>query len=172
MTETLSTSLDDDVEAAVRQTLEAASERKVSIATAESCTGGLIASLLTDVEGYSHAFESGFVTYSDAAKMALLAVPAPLIADQGAVSREVALAMAAGALARSEADVAFAVTGFAGPAGPGDEEGLVHFACARRGGSTAHREAHYGSIGRARVRLECVSVAMEMIRAAIAEERG
>jgi nicotinamide-nucleotide amidase len=80
----------------------------------------------------------------------------------------VALAMAEGALARSEADVAFAVTGFAGPAGPGDEEGLVHFACLRRGGSTAHREAHYGSIGRTGVRLECVKVAMAMISEAVA----
>ena len=102
----------------------------------------------------------------------MLGVRAALIAAEGAVSRAVALAMAEGALARSEADVAFAVTGFAGPAGPGDEEGLVHFACARRGGSTDHREAHYGSIGRTRVRLECVKVAMAMIMAAISEERG
>jgi nicotinamide-nucleotide amidase len=167
----LSFALGADVEARVRQTLEAACAAELSIATAESCTGGLVASLLTDVEGASHAFERGFVVYTDAAKTEALGVPAELIAAESAVSRAVALAMAEGALARAPADVAFAVTGFAGPAGPDDEEGLVHFACARRGGSTAHREAHYGPVGRTRVRIECVRVAMEMIGAAISEER-
>lgn len=168
----LSFALGAELETSVRRMLEAACTAGVSIATAESCTGGLVASLLTDVEGASHAFERGYVVYSDAAKTDALGVPAELIAAEGAVSRAVALAMAAGALARSEADIAFAVTGFAGPAGDGDEEGLVHFACARRGGSTAHREAHYGSIGRTRVRLECVKVAMAMMMAAIREERA
>ena len=170
MMDTLSTTLGDELEAAVRRTLEAACAKELSIATAESCTGGLVASLLTDIEGKSHAFECGYAVYSDAAKTTALGVPAALVAEEGAVSRPVALAMAEGALARSEADVALAVTGFAGPAGEGSEEGLVHFACARRGGSTAHREAHYGSIGRTRVRLECVKVAMEMLMEAIAEE--
>jgi nicotinamide-nucleotide amidase len=163
MPETLSTALGDPVETAVRRTLAEASARGLSIATAESCTGGLIASLLTDVENSSHAFERGFVVYSEAAKVDVLGIPAAMIAGEGPVSRAVAVAMAEGALRRSQADVAFAVTGFAGPAGPDDEEGLVHFACARRGGSTDHREAHYGSIGRSRVRLECVKVAMAMI---------
>ena len=167
MQDTLSIPLGDAVEAMVRRTLEVACAKEVSLATAESCTGGLVASLLTDVEGASHAFDCGFAVYSDAAKTAALGVPAALIAEEGAVSRAVAIAMAEGALARSEAHVAFAVTGFAGPAGEGDEEGLVHFACARRGGPTAHSEAHYGSIGRSRVRLECVKVAMTMILAAI-----
>ncbi len=170
--DTLSFALGADVEALVRRTLEAACAADLAIATAESCTGGLVASLLTDVEGASHAFERGYVVYSDDAKTGALGVPAALIAAEGAVSRAVAVAMAAGALARSRADVAFAVTGFAGPAGPGDEEGLVHFACARRGGSTAHREAHYGSIGRTRVRVECVKVAMAMTMAAISGERA
>jgi len=168
----LAVPLGDEVEAAVRRTLSAAAAHGLAIATAESCTGGLVASLLTDVEGYSHAFERGYVVYSDAAKASALGVPGPLIAAEGAVSRAVAIAMAEGALARSNADLAFAVTGFAGPAGPEDEEGLVHFACARRGGSTDHREAHYGSIGRTRVRLECVRVAMAMMMAAIRGEQG
>jgi len=151
----------------VRATLAAASAAGCTIATAESCTGGLVASLLTDVVGASHAFEQGFVVYTDAAKVSALGVPAALIAGEGAVTRAVAIAMAEGALVRSEADVAFAVTGFAGPARPGEEKGLVHFACAARGGSTAHREAPYGRIGRARVRLECVGVAMAMISEAL-----
>lgn len=168
----LSFALGGEVEALVRATLEAACAADLAIATAESCTGGLVASLLTDVEGASHAFERGYVVYSDEAKSEALGVPAALIAAEGAVSRAVAVAMAAGALARSRADLALAVTGFAGPAGPDDEEGLVHFACLRRGGSTAHREAHYGSIGRTRVRVECVKVAMAMLMAAISEERA
>jgi nicotinamide-nucleotide amidase len=164
VTETLSTLLTDDVEAAVHRVLRTACDRGLRLATAESCTGGLVASLLTDVEGRSHAFDRGYVVYSDAAKTQVLGIPAELLAAQGAVSRAVAIAMAERALARSGADVAFAVTGFAGPAGDGDEEGLVHFACARRGGATAHREAHYGAVGRGPIRLECVKVATAMIQ--------
>lgn len=172
MDEPLSVALGDEVEAAIRRTLAAACEADLALATAESCTGGLVASLLTDIEGFSHAFERGFVAYTDAAKVEALGVPAAMIAAEGAVSRPVALAMAEGALARSGADIAFAVTGFAGRADDGDEEGLVHFACSCREGSTEHREAHYGSVGRTRVRLECVKVAMEMILAAVSEKRG
>ncbi len=105
------------------------------LATAESCTGGLIAATLTAIAGSSDVVECGFVTYSNAAKAAMLGVPAPLIARVGAVSREVAQAMAEGALARSAADVAVAVTGVAGPGGGSVEKpvGLVWFGCARRG---------------------------------------
>jgi nicotinamide-nucleotide amidase len=169
--ETLSPALPDGVEREVKRLLESACARELCFATAESCTGGLLASLLTDVEGASHAFERGFVTYSDAAKIELLGVDAALISHRGAVSRAVALAMAEGAIMRSGADIAIAVTGFAGPAGPDDEPGLVHFACARRGGATAHHEAHFGDIGRGPVRIGCIQVALGMMRDAL-EDKG
>jgi len=117
-TETLSPVLPNQVEEATRRLLAKACERELVLATAESCTGGMLASLLTDVQGMAHAFDRGFVTYSEAAKTEMLGVPAALIADKGAVSKEVALAMAEGALARSRAHIALAVTGFA-DAGPG-----------------------------------------------------
>jgi nicotinamide-nucleotide amidase len=163
MTETLSTTLPDDLEGRVHRVLDSACRRELRLATAESCTGGLIASLLTDVQGSSHAFERGYVVYSTAAKTDLLEVPPGLIAAEGAVSRAVAHAMAEGALANSRADVAVSVTGFAGPSGDAGEEGLVHFACARHGRETQHREEHFGAIGRGPTRLACVSTALEMI---------
>lgn len=167
MTETLYPVLPDDVDRAARDVLEAACARKLSLATAESCTGGMLASLLTDVEGVSSTFERGFVTYSIDAKCELLGLARGFVESCGAVSREVAIAMAEGALAASHADVALSVTGFAGRGGPGDEPGLVHFACARRGKETAHREAHFGDIGRGPTRIECMRVALEMIGEAI-----
>ena len=150
MTETLSAILPDNVEREARALLERAVDADLSFVVAESCTGGLLASLLTDVEGASHAFERGFVVYSEAAKCELLGVAKTQIERCGAVSREVALAMAEGALASSQADIALAVTGFAGAAGPADEPGLVHFACIRKGRPPVHREEHFGDIGRAR----------------------
>ena len=159
-TETLSPVLPDEVEEATRRLLDKACERDISFATAESCTGGMLASLLTDVQGVAHAFDRGFVTYSSASKTELLGVPPQLIEDKGAVSREVALAMAEGALQRSRANVTIAVTGFADK---GDEPGLVHFACARAGRRTAHREEHFGPIGRGATRIQCMRVAVEMM---------
>ncbi len=126
----------------------------------------MVASLLTDVQGCSHAFERGYVSYTDKAKIDMLGVPADLLAEYGAVSMPVALAMAEGALERSGADLAFSVTGFAGPAGDA-EEGLVHFGCASRRRETLHREAHYGPIGRSGVRLACLGVAIEMFAEAL-----
>ena len=161
MTETLTADIPDDVQADILRVLERACELERTLATAESCTGGMVASLLTDVQGCSHAFERGYVAYTDAAKRDMLGVPAALLSEHGAVSKPVAIAMAEGALARSGADFAFAVTGFAGPAGDA-EEGLVHFACASRGREALHREAHYGAIGRGGVRLACLRVATEM----------
>lgn len=114
--------------------------RDITLATAESCTGGLLASLLTDVEGLSHCFERGFVCYSETSKCDQLGLDQGEIDRHGAVSRSVAIAMAEGALARSNAEIAFAVTGFAGRGEEGDEPGLVHFACARHGGPTRHDE--------------------------------
>jgi nicotinamide-nucleotide amidase len=159
-TETLSPVLPNALEEAARRLLAKACERDLTLATAESCTGGMIASLLTDVQGVAHAFDRGFVTYSEESKTEMLGVPAALIAERGAVSREVALAMAEGALARSRAAIALAVTGFADK---GDEPGLVHFACARAGRKTAHRELHFGPIGRGATRVESLRVAVEMM---------
>jgi nicotinamide-nucleotide amidase len=158
--ETLSPLLPNETEQAARRLLARASKRHLALATAESCTGGLIASLLTDVQGVSHAFDRGFVTYTDEAKSEMLGVPLDLIEAKGAVSREVALAMAEGALAHSRAAIALAVTGFADA---GDEPGLVHFACARAGRATAHREEHFGPCGRGETRIRCMKVAVEMM---------
>lgn len=165
--ETLSPVIPDTVDRATRALLEGACRKELTLATAESCTGGMIASLLTDVPGASHAFERGFVVYTEEAKSDLLGVRPGLIADKGAVSGEVAIAMAEGALAASRADVALSVTGFAGQ---GDEPGLVHFACVRRGRTTAHREEHFGDIGRGAIRVECMRVAVEMLSEAVGDD--
>lgn len=138
-----------------------------TLATAESCTGGLLASLLTDQDGLGHCFDRGFVTYTDAAKSDLLGIDRVAIRRHGAVSAEIAVAMAQGALARSEADVALAITGFAGPSGPADEPGLVYLACAVRDGRIAQRECHFGPLGRERVRNLAVQRALEMIESAL-----
>ncbi len=159
-TETLSPVLPNEIEEATRRLLAKACERDLVLAVAESCTGGLLASLLTDVEGVSHAFDRGFVTYSEQAKVEMLGVPAELIAEKGAVSREVAIAMAEGALERSAANITLAITGFADF---GETPGLVHFACARAGRKTHHREEHFGAIGRGRTRVACMRVAVEMM---------
>jgi nicotinamide-nucleotide amidase len=118
------------------------------------------ASLLTDVQGVAHSFDRGFVTYSYEAKHELLGIPMEVIERNNAVTEEVAVAMAEGALERSRANVALAITGFADK---GIEPGLVHFACARAGRKTLHREEHFGDIGRGRTRVECMRVAIEMM---------
>ena len=163
MPETLSDDIPDELGEAVERVLRRACDADLTIATAESCTGGLLASLLTDVQGCSHAFECGFVVYTEAAKSQMLGVPGEMIGRHGAVSEEVARAMAEGALARSEADVALSVTGFAGPGGDDEEEGLVHLACARLGRETAHLERRYGAIGRGPIRIRSLCDAVAMI---------
>ena len=165
--QTLSPILPADIEEAAADLLERACEAGLRLVTAESCTGGLVASLLTDVEGASHAFDRGFAVYSEEAKCELLGVARGQIDRCGAVSCDVAIAMAEGALERSRGDVAFAVTGYAGAAPDGEENGLVHFACARRGRPVAHREEHFGDIGRGPVRIACLRVAMDMMRQAL-----
>jgi nicotinamide-nucleotide amidase len=137
-------------------------------ATAESCTGGLIAGLLTEIPGSSTVLERGFVVYSNAAKQELLGVPAETLARHGAVSRETAVAMAEGALRASRAEVAVSVTGIAGPDGGSTAKpvGLVHFACARRGRPTVAREEQFGDIGREAVRLASVRVGLDLLEAA------
>lgn len=167
MTETLSPALPDDVEALIDRVLQEACDRGLTLATAESCTGGLIASVLTDVEGRSHAFERGYVVYTNDAKAEEVAVPSRLIDQNGAVSEPVARAMAEGALRCSGASVAVAVTGFAGSAGPDDEPGLVHFAVAAAGAPTMHEEHHFGDVGRGPVRLKCLRVALRMMERAV-----
>lgn len=167
MTETLSPALPNDVEALIDRVLQEACDRGLTLATAESCTGGLIASVLTDVEGRSHAFERGYVVYTNDAKAEEVAVPSRLIDQNGAVSEPVARAMAEGALRCSGASVAVAVTGFAGAAGPDDEPGLVHFALAAAGAPTLHEEHHFGDVGRGPVRLECLRVALRMLERAV-----
>ena len=138
--------------------------KRLMLATAESCTGGLIAGLITSVSGSSDVLDGGFVTYSNGAKTRMIGVPAELIARAGAVSEEVARAMAEGAIAHSAADIAIAVTGVAGPGGGTATKpvGLVHCAAARRGFPTIHRELRLGDIGRDAVRMETVRQAVEM----------
>ena len=128
--------------------------RDISIAAAESCTGGLVAAALTAIAGSSDVFECSFVTYSNAAKQKLLGVPAATLRRYGAVSEETAAAMVKGALKRSGADCAVSITGIAGPSGGSREKpvGLVHFAAARRGGKMLTRRRLFGNIGRGRVR--------------------
>lgn len=140
-------------------------DKGLMIATAESCTGGLVAGLLTEIAGSSAVVERGFVTYSNEAKSEMLGVPQDLIAGVGAVSREVAIAMAEGALARSAADIAVSITGIAGPGGGSDEKpvGLVHFAFARSGQPTRHVERRFGDLGRDGIRLASVRQAIEGI---------
>jgi nicotinamide-nucleotide amidase len=159
-TETLSPVLPNETEEATRRLLAEACDRGLMLATAESCTGGVLASLLTDVQGVAHAFDRGWVTYTNEAKSEMLGIPLDLIEREGAVSKPVALAMAEGALARSRANIALSITGFADK---GDEPGLVHFGCARAGRATAHREEHFGPVGRGATRVACMKVAVEMM---------
>ena len=138
--------------------------RGLKLATAESCTGGLVAGVLTEIAGSSDVVDRGFVTYSNAAKMELLGVPEAMLAEHGAVSEPVARAMAQGALANSEADIAVSITGIAGPGGGSAAKpvGLVHIAAARRGGEVLHRECRFGDIGRSPVRLASVEIALQL----------
>ncbi len=141
----------------------------LKIATAESCTGGLIAASLTDIPGSSDVFERGFVTYSNESKTELLGVPASLIAEHGAVSEQVARAMSAGALAHSPADVAIAVTGIAGPGGGTAEKpvGLVYVAAAQRGGGQSVQR-HLFDGDRESVRLSTVRAALALALSLVA----
>jgi nicotinamide-nucleotide amidase len=143
---------------------ERAKARGYRLATAESCTGGLIAASITAVPGASVVLERGFVTYSNEAKVEMLGVPAELIERRGAVSQDVALAMVDGALKHSRADIALAVTGIAGPNGgsPDKPVGLVHIAAARRDGPRLHEEHRFGDIGRHRIQAESAVAALTL----------
>ena len=150
-----------------RQVLEACRAAGLKLATAESCTGGMVAAALTDIAGSSDVFDRGFVTYSNEAKAETIGVDPDALARHGAVSETVARQMAAGALEASRADLAVAITGIAGPGGGGLEKpvGLVHFAVAGRGGTRARAE-RFGDIGRAEVREASVVVALQLLLAA------
>lgn len=145
--------------------LDACRKADVMIATAESCTGGLIAGALTDIAGSSDVVDRGFVTYSNEAKHEMIGVPLELIAQVGAVSREVALAMAEGALAHSRAGVSVAVTGVAGPGGGSEQKpvGLVHIASTRKDQPTLHRECRFGPLSRAEIRHATVLAAFDLV---------
>lgn len=155
----------DDLIRSAEALLTTLRARKLMVATAESCTGGLIAGVLTEIAGSSDVVERGFVTYSNEAKTELIGVPAEMIAAHGAVSKEVALAMAAGALAHSRADISVAVTGVAGPGGgtAAKPVGLVHLAAERRGKPPIHRACRFGDIGRHGIRMATIAVAFEMV---------
>lgn len=169
MTETLDPALPEELQQKAEQVLQLACDKNLYLATAESCTGGLLGALLTDVPGCSHVFDRGFIAYSDQAKCDLLGIARSKVENCGAVSEEVALEMARGALRRSDAQVALSITGFAGPPASHDDgqEGLVHFACAREGGAVTHRGEHFGAIGRQGVRIQALRVALEMIEEAL-----
>lgn len=141
-------------------------DAKIKIATAESCTGGLIAALLTEIPGSSDVVERGFVTYSNEAKRDSLGVPGDLIADFGAVSEPVARAMAEGALNNSRAQISVSVTGVAGPGGGTALKpvGLVHFGAARRGRRIIHEMQRFGDIGREEIRMKSVEFALELLK--------
>src|SRR5262245_56182531 len=145
--------------------LDSFRKRGLKLAAAESCTGGLVCGLLTEIAGSSDVVERGFVSYSNAAKHDLLGVPETMLAAHGADSEPVARAMAEGALAHSGADVAVSVTGIAGPGGGSAEKpvGLVHFGAVRRGGPVLHRECRFGDIGRTGIRLASVREALQLI---------
>jgi nicotinamide-nucleotide amidase len=153
-----------DIRTLAETVLDAARDRGVRIATAESCTGGLVASALTAIAGSSDVVEAGLVTYSNAAKTALLGVSPELLLTHGAVSEPVARAMAEGAIERTGAELSVAVTGIAGPGGgsAGKPVGLVWFATAR-GGETIVREERFGDLGRGAVRLEALRTALFML---------
>jgi len=135
------------------------------IACAESCTGGLVAAAITEIPGSSDVFERGFVTYSNLAKIEMLDVSEKTLEAFGAVSRDAALEMARGALARSKADIAVAVTGVAGPGGGSDEKpvGLVHFGYAARAGEARHVERRFGALSRAEIRRASVEQALALL---------
>lgn len=168
MSETLEPVLPEELDRKAGLLMHQVCERKLMIATAESCTGGLLASLLTDIEGAGHGFDRGFVTYEAQAKQDVLGLTPEMTDRNEAVTGAVARAMAEGALQNSRSDIALSVTGFAGPTREG-EEGLCHFGCARRGKPTTLREEHFGPLGRGPIRIKALGVLLEMLEEALGE---
>jgi nicotinamide-nucleotide amidase len=162
-----------DLREAAERVLELCRARGLHVATAESCTGGLVAAALTEIPGSSDVVDRGFVTYSDDAKRAMLGVPAATLKRHGAVSAQTAKAMAAGALKNSRADLAVSITGIAGPGGGSRQKpvGLVYFAAASRDGRRVTRKRLFGEIGRRRVRLRSVIEALALLQLLAAKSR-
>jgi nicotinamide-nucleotide amidase len=152
--------------AAARALLDLCRRNRLRIAAAESCTGGLLTAILTEIPGSSDVLDRGFVTYSNEAKREMVGVPAFILERHGAVSRETAEAMARGALAEARVDLAVSITGIAGPGGAtaGKPVGLVHLAAAARDGRLVHHQRNFGDIGRAEVRRTAVVEALRMLQ--------
>jgi nicotinamide-nucleotide amidase len=157
---------DDEVIAAVKGLLEIAKEKKLTTATAESCTGGLVSSAISEIPGSSLVLDRGFVTYSNEAKQQMLGVTPATIDFYGAVSKECAEEMAKGALAHAQVDLAVSITGIAGPTGAvaGKPIGLVYFCAASRSGRIIAHDRKFGAIGRDKVRRASVLQALAMLR--------
>ena len=147
------------------EVLAKAESKNKFMATAESCTGGLVSAAITAVPGSSAGFDRGFVTYTNKSKHELLGVPLVMLETDGAVSKKVALAMAQGAISHSDADIAVSITGIAGPNGNTADKpvGLVHFGGATREGRTYHEECRFGDLGREKVREESVEKALSIL---------
>ncbi|MBL0373908.1 CinA family protein [Rhizobium sp. KVB221] len=156
---------DKQILALAQQVVTLCTEKNVMVATAESCTGGLVAGAITEIPGSSQVLERGFVTYSDQAKSEMLGVMSITLKQYGAVSKDTALEMAHGALSRSEAGISVSITGIAGPGGgsTGKPVGLVHFGGRHYKGAMIHRQMNFGDIGRDEIRLASVEIALEMI---------
>jgi len=165
---------DQELMEAARALLDLCRGKGLTLASVESCTGGLLAATLTEIPGSSDVFERGFVTYSNEAKRTMLGVTPMMLAGHGAVSRETAEAMATGVLAHAPVDLAVSITGIAGPSGavPGKPVGLVYLAAAARSGRMIQHERKYGDIGRAQVRRACVIEALAMLGELAASERA
>ena len=165
--------VDQELTEAAHSLLDLCRRKRLMLAAAESCTGGLLAATLTEIPGSSDVLERGFITYSNEAKRAMLGVTPVTLAKHGAVSRETAEAMATGVLAHAPVDLAVSITGIAGPGGavPGKPVGLVYLAAASRSGRLIQHERKYGDIGRAQVRRACVIEALAMLGELAASEQ-
>jgi nicotinamide-nucleotide amidase len=170
----MESAVSEELRAAAAALLDACRARGLKVATAESCTGGLVAGALTDIAGSSDVVDRGFVTYSNEAKQQMLGVPASVLKEFGAVSRQTAEAMARGALGNANADLAVAITGIAGPGGGSNDKpvGLVHFAAASRSGELTQAEKRYGDIGRNAVRHKSVLQALAMLKEMAEKEKS
>ena len=167
MSDALEAILPRETQKLAEEFLENARDADIRLATAESCTGGLLAAILTDVEGCGHVFDRGFVTYDAQAKCDLLGLAEDTVEENAAVTRQVAVEMAEAALDRSQADIAIGITGFAGKCKDHQEEGLVFIGCAAKDQPTACRENHFGATGRDAIRRDALHVALEMMDEAL-----
>jgi nicotinamide-nucleotide amidase len=160
----------EDVTKSASLLLETCRKRKLLIATAESCTGGLLAASLTSIAGSSDVFERGFVTYSNQAKIDMLGVSANTLSSFGAVSIETAVEMAEGILRKSGSEIGISITGIAGPGGGSDDKpvGLVHMAVCRRSVGISHHECRFGLLARNTIQIEAVRTALQLLMARVA----